>query len=180
MRWRKGVEHEADDKEEKRLEKESDRTYERQKDAAKALDDLARTLLVQEHSSLRAEILASYGFAQSIVRWTLATFAAIAAAGLIAINNATGDSKNPPPLINAILVIFGIGLPAIVWLYSYTWVGELMRAERAGSYLRALERDIATVEGLSERLEFQPLRWESFIWANREVKKSPWGKQVIT
>ncbi len=145
----------------------------------KALDELARALLVQEHSSMRAEILASYGYAQSIVRWTLATFAAIAGAGLVAINNATGATKNSL-LIDAILVIFGIGLPAIVWLYSYTWVGELLRAERAGSFLRALERDIARVGGLSERLGFQPLRWESFIWANRQVKKSPWGKQVIT
>lgn len=142
-------------------------------------EDLARALLVEEHASLRAEILASYGYAQSIVKWTLATFAAITAAGLIAINNATGGTPNPI-LINAVLVIFGVGLPAIVWLYSFTWVGELYRAERAGSFLRAFEASIAAVPGLTERLGFQPLRWESFIWANRNVKKSLWGKQVMT
>lgn len=148
-------------------------------DDTRALDDLARALLIQEHASLRAEILASYGYAQSIVKWTLATFAAIAAAGLVAINDATG--ANPNTLLTyMVFVVFGIGLPAIVWLYSYTWVGELIRAERAGSYLRALEASIANVKGLNDRLGIQPLRWESFIWVNREVKKSPWGKQVIT
>ncbi|WP_417562846.1 hypothetical protein [Microbacterium sp.] len=144
-----------------------------------SLDELARTLLVQEHSSLRSEILASYGYAQSIVKWTLATFAAIAAAGLVAVSNATGDKQNPI-LVDTVMVIFGIGLPAITWLYSFTWIGELYRAERAGSFLRALEAEISAVDGLTARLGFQPVRWESFIWANRNLKKSLWGKQVMT
>jgi hypothetical protein len=50
----------------------------------------------------------------------------------------------------------------------------------AGSFLRALEADIAAVQGLTEQLGFQPVRWESFIWSNRHVKKSLWGKQVMT
>src|SRR6185312_10132025 len=70
------------------------------------LDELARELLIEEHSVLRAEILASYGYAQSIVKWTLATFAALTAAGLVAINNATGVQDNPI-LINVIPVVFG-------------------------------------------------------------------------
>lgn len=148
-------------------------------DHAAALDDLAKTLLAQEHASLRDEILASYGYAQSIVKWTIATFAAIAAAGLIAMNNATASALNLP-LIYVVFLIFGVGLPAIVWLYSYTWVGELMRAERAGSYLRGLEASVSGISGLNDRLGVQPLRWESFIWSNREVKRSSWGKQTIT
>lgn len=148
-------------------------------DHAAALDDLAKTLLAQEHATLRDEILASYGYAQSIVKWTIATFAAVAAAGLIAVNNATG-SELKLPLIYMVFVIFGVGLPAIVWLYSYTWVGELMRAERAGSYLRGLEANVSSISGLSDRLGFQPLRWESFIWSQKNVTKSPWGKQTIT
>lgn len=148
-------------------------------DHAAALDDLAKTLLAQEHASLRDEILASYGYAQSIVKWTIATFAAVAAAGLIAVNNATGSGLNLP-LTYMVFVIFGVGLPAIVWLYSYTWVGELMRAERAGSYLRGLEASVSRIRGLNDRLGVQPLRWESFIWSNKEIQKSPWGKQTIT
>lgn len=149
------------------------------RDQSKLLDDLARSLLVQEHASLRAEILASYAYAQSIVKWTLATFAAIAAAGLVAIANAIGTSVNAI-LVDVILIIFAFGLPGIIWLNAFTWVGELYRAERAGSYLRAVEAGLSKVKGLSESLGFQPIRWESFIWTNRHVRKSLWGKQTMT
>jgi len=142
------------------------------------LDELARELLIEEHSVLRAEILASYGYAQSIVKWTLATFAALTAAGLVAINNATGVQDNPI-LINVIPVVFGFGIPGIIWLNATTWLGELYRAERAGSYLRALETNLSKIPGLRERIGFEPSRWERFIWSNRDVK-SLWGKQIVT
>lgn len=143
----------------------------------KHLDELARAILIQEQSSLRAEILASYGYAQSIVRWTLATFAAVAAAGLVAVYNAS--TQNNPLLFNVSMLIFGVGIPAIVWLNAWTWLGELYRAERAGSYLRCVEQDLAAVPGLVERLSFQPARWESFIWSNRR-SRTLWGKQTMT
>lgn len=143
----------------------------------KHLDELARAILVQEQSSLRAEILASYGYAQSIVRWTLATFAAVAAAGLVAVYNAS--TQNNALLFDISMLIFGAGIPAIVWLNAWTWLGELYRAERAGSFLRKLENDLASVPGLIERLGFQPARWESFIWSNRR-QRTLWGKQVMT
>lgn len=145
---------------------------------AKGLDDLARAILIEEHSTLRAEILASYGYAQSIVKWTLATFAAVTAAGLIAINNSTGAADNPI-LVDVVLVVFGFGLPGIIWLNASTWLGELYRAERAGSYLRAMESDLAKLPDLRDRLGFDPARWERFIWSNRKTK-TLWGKQVIT
>lgn len=147
-------------------------------DGDKGLDDLARAVVIEEHSSLRAEILASYGYAQSIVKWTLATFAAVIAAGLIAINNSTGAADNPI-LVDIVLVIFAFGLPGVIWLNASTWLGELYRAERAGSYLRALEADLAKTPGLNARLGFQPARWETFIWSNR-TSKTLWGKQVVT
>lgn len=143
----------------------------------KFLDDLAKSLLIQEHSSLRGEILASYGYAQSIVRWTLATFAAFVAAGLVAVYNAS--TRDSELLFAAALIIFGIGIPGIVWLNSWTWLGELYRAERAGSFLRRVETDLTDVEGLRERLGFAPLRWENFIWSNR-TSKTLWGKQTLT
>ena len=100
------------------------------------------------------------------------------AAGLIAINNAMSASDNPI-LIDVILLVFGFGLPGIIWLNATTWLGELYRAERAGSYLRALETNLAAVPGLRDRIGFEPARWERFIWSNRKVR-SLWGKQVIT
>ena len=141
----------------------------------KTLDELAKAFLIQEHSSLRAEVLASYGYAQSIVKWTLATFATGLAAALVAVYNANSNAI----LFNMALIIFGVGLPGVIWLNSWTWLGELYRAERAGSYLRAVEADLERVPGLVNRLGFQPARWESFIASNREVK-GLWGKQTIT
>jgi hypothetical protein len=145
---------------------------------AKALDELARALLVQEQSALRAEILASYGYAQSIVKWTLATFATILAASLVAVYNADKSGMRDV-LLNIVLAIFALGLPGIVWMNAWTWLGELYRAERAGSYLRAVEEDIAAVPGLTERLGFAPARWERFIEKNRRVR-GLWGKQTAT
>lgn len=142
------------------------------------LDETARSLLIQEHQALRAEILASYSYAQSIVKWTLATFAATIAAALVAVFNATSGSFNFL-LINVVLIILGFGIPGIVWLSSWTWLGELYRAERAGSYLRALENNLRNVRGLNDQLGFQPMRWESFIWSNRE-SRGLWGKQTMT
>jgi len=138
---------------------------------------LSRAILIEEHSSLRAEILASYGYAQSIVKWTLTAFVSISAAGLIAIYNAV--STDNAILVDVTLIIFGFGLPGIVWLNAWTWLGELYRAERAGSYLRAVEADIANVPGITKHLGFQPARWETFIWSNRKVR-GLWGKQTIT
>lgn len=146
-------------------------------ESRKALTELAKSAVLQEHASLRAEILASYGYAQSIVRWTLATFAAISAAGLVAVYNAS-NAQNML-LFNVVLIIFGGAMPGIVWLSAWTWLGELYRAERAGSYLRRLEQDLVDVPGLADILGFSPLRWENFIWNNRS-SGTLWGKQTIT
>lgn len=143
-----------------------------------ALDDLALAVLIQEHTAVRDEILASYGYAQSIVRWSLATFAAVLAAGLLLLGDKSGAQVSPVA-ISIALLIFGFAVPGLVWLNSWSWLGELYRAERAGSYLRALEKDLASVSGLVARLGFQPARWESFISANRAAK-GLWGKQTVT
>src|SRR5690606_29708513 len=39
--------------------------------------------------------------------------------------------------------------------------------------------NLATVPGLVERLGFQPLRWESHLYASRTAK-TLWGKQTMT
>lgn len=155
----------------------TDTEQEETADKVKLLDDVAKSILVQEHASLRAEILGAYGYAQSIVRWTLATFAAVSAAGLVAVYNASNN--NNQLLFNIALLLFGAGVPGIVWLNAWTWLGELYRAERAGSYLRHLEADVAAMPGLTARLGFQPARWETFIWSNRRTK-TLWGKQTMT
>lgn len=141
------------------------------------LDDLAKSLVVEEYSTLRSEIHAAYGYAQSIVRWTIATFAAVTAAGLIALYNAT--TRNDDLLFAIALILFGVGIPGIVWMNSWTWLGELYRAERAGSYLRNLEARIEASPGLKRRLGFSPIRWETFIWSHRK-KNTLWGKQTLT
>lgn len=141
------------------------------------LDEFAQSAVLQEHASLRSEILASYGYAQSIVRWTLATFVAITAAGLVAVNNA--NTTQNMLLFHIVLTIFGGAIPGIVWLSAWTWLGELYRAERAGSYLRRLEHDLTNVNGVARSLGFAPLGWETFIWANRE-RRTLWGKQTLT
>jgi hypothetical protein len=139
------------------------------------LDELARALVVEEYSSLRAEILASYGFAQSIVRWTLTAFAALTAAALLAMYNADGSSS-AAFFRNAAAIAFGIVLPVMAWLSAWTWLGELYRADRAGAYLRSLEMDIARVPGLAGRLGFQPIRWGSFL--HETERRSPGGPKT--
>jgi hypothetical protein len=126
----------------------------------------ARQLSLAEYSSLRGEITQSLEYAQSIVRFSIAGYAAVLAAGLIAAYNADGD----PPytfLSTVVLVLFGFALPIGMTAASWSWLGELLRMRRVGSYLRGLEQYLV---GAQIELPGRPaLGWEMNVnqWASK-------------
>lgn len=141
-----------------------------------SVDELALSLLSAEYNTLRTEIHQAMGYAQGIVRWSIGIFGVVLGAGLLAaekLNEAGPYSFSA----TAALLLFGIAIPGVLWAAAWTWLGELIRLERAGAYLRGLESEVARVPGIASLLGFPPLRWERFIHAER-TKKTIFGKQT--
>lgn len=139
---------------------------------------LAKDLVLAEYATLREEVFRSYDYAQSIVKFSLATYGAIFAAGLLAAEAASG-ATSPRTFVGwAALTVFGLVLPGVMCVGTWTWLGELTRAERAGAYLRALERNLRANPTLTDALGFPPLSWETFIHKGRD-EKAPTGKSVL-
>ncbi len=138
---------------------------------------LAESLVLAEHATLHEEVLRSYAFAQNIVNWTLASFGVVFTAGVLIFQEVgSEDTAMGPRLLELALLLYGFGLPGILWAGAWTWLGELARAERAGAYLRGLEADLARTPN-SRVLGFEPLRWERFIHTQRHTK-SVFRKQI--
>lgn len=119
---------------------------------------MALDLLKLEYQSLREESAQARAAQQQILQWSLATFAAFFAAGIVlvaqdkvSITSGTAGS--------VYLVVLGLALPGLVIASSWAWMGELIRMERAGHYLRGLERSVSVQLGTSPA----PLRWETHI-----------------
>jgi hypothetical protein len=96
------------------------------------------SLAIMEYEKLRDESLQAMQAQQSTLQWSMAAFGAIVGGSAVLVaQRPTGLS---PPVIFAIL---GVAVPVFVMCCGLSWVGELMRMERIGVYLRGLELEIA-------------------------------------
>lgn len=146
------------------------------------LNSLDEALLLAVYNTLRAEVHRSMDYAQGVVRWSIGAFGAVLAASLLATHQVSGVGAYSFTS-SAVLILFGLALPGVLWAAAWTWLGELIRTERAGAYLRGFERDVARVPGISAKLGHTPLRWETFIYREGEPdpttgkrNKSPFRK----
>jgi hypothetical protein len=139
--------------------------------------EFAQALVLREYETLREEVFRSYEYGQGIVRWSIGAYGAIFAAGLLAGESAGRDASPNEFTAVAALVIFGLVLPGLICAATWTWLGELTRAERAGAYLRAVEHELKSSRAASGPLGHAPLRWETYIHDSRK-SKTPMGKQV--
>jgi hypothetical protein len=102
------------------------------------VDDLA--LAIMEYQKLRDESLQAMQAQQSTLQWSMATFGAIIGAIALLINQRALALQ---PI--ATFVALGVALPTFVMCCGLSWVGELLRMERIGVYLRGLELEIARI-----------------------------------
>jgi hypothetical protein len=140
---------------------------------------LADELLVREYENLRQETFRAYEYAQGVVRFVVASYAAIFAAALVAVQAASDAAPSRTFLGYAALATLGIVLPGLVFVGALSWLGELIRAERAGAYLRGLEAELAGRPEMRSSLGLPPLRWESLIMRSR-ASRGPMGKQAVS
>jgi hypothetical protein len=128
-----------------------------------AANSLALDLLKLEYESLRQESSQARAAQQQILQWSLAAFGAIFAAGLVlAGTQKTNVGEGFAGLV--FIAVFGFALPGLVTGACWAWLGELIRMERAGCYLRGLERSLASVgANLPFISSSGPLRWETYL-----------------
>jgi hypothetical protein len=133
-------------------------------------------LLRVEYESIRNESSQARQAQQSIIQWSLATLGVGLSAGILVINTLGSNTlgvEQRKPLYVVFLVLFGLAFPAAAWLSCLAWFGELIRMERAGRYLRGLERVVsdAIAETYPDCDETSylcsPLRWETYIATRR-------------
>lgn len=131
--------------------------------------DPTTALLVAEYESVRQESIASFGNAQSIIQWSLATYGVVFGAGIVALT-----SDVPSTLERVVgfiaVVIFAAILPGLICAATWQWLGEIGRMERVGAYLRGLEISLRTQPSGIPR----PLGWESFLSSKIATNKSLW------
>lgn len=126
------------------------------------VEDVASGLAVAEYSSIRAESIQSFATSQSIIQWSLATYGVLFGAGLLAVNSEISADLAPTVSWMAAL-IYGVLLPGLVCAAAWSWIGEIRRMERAGAYVRGVERHLReeTRQGTSSVVG--PLNWETFL-----------------
>lgn len=138
---------------------------------SKETNQLALDLVVAEYNTIRAEVHHALEYAQGIVKWSIGIFGAVLAAALVAAHSA-GQVRGYSFLGIAVLVLFGFALPGVMWAAAWTWLGELVRMERAGAYLREFELRVSKIPKITSALGFTPLNWETRIFAERKSKGS--------
>lgn len=134
---------------------------------AASAEDKARwqELWVEEYRSVRSESEQARSAQQTILQWSLGSFAAVIAGGLVMLQ---GSGKNGLQLSGEVgfvlLLIFGLGLPGLAFFAYLVWWGEFLRMERAGRYARGLELVAARLaNGRGGRKLPPPLQWEHFL-----------------
>jgi hypothetical protein len=135
-------------------------------------------LKVAEYQTLRQEITQSLATQQQIIAWSLAAFGAFFAAGLVLAGQSEVDVTSGT-VGTLFLLLFGLALPGIAIASCWSWLGELIRMERAGRYLRGFEKEVAM--WCQERgIDGAPLRWETHNAAARSARHGvARGKQRV-
>lgn len=127
------------------------------------VEDFSAALAVAEYESIRAESLQSFSTSQSIIQWSMATYGVLFGAGLLAANSEIAKSFQPMVEWMAV-VIYGLLLPGLVCAAAWSWIGEIRRMERAGAYLRGVERRTRLETKLNASSSvIGPLNWETFL-----------------
>jgi len=124
--------------------------------------ELLLTAILQEYSSLRAEVTKLVDRQYPIVYWGISSVAVIVA---VIVNG--WDNLTRRPLI--LLFLFFFILPAFVTGYVITWSHIILKIASLGSYLYLVERKIANVclgpqAGRSETVKEMPVAWEHRLW----------------
>ena len=134
-------------------------------------------LVKAEYETLRNESLWSLRSQQEVVRWGLAAYGVVLAAGLVLVEripDATG--QNEIILSSLAMLVFGLALPGLTLSACVAWLGELKRMERVGYYLRGLEAELRRVARWNVLGVQAPLCWESFIAFGERGKSRPKSK----
>jgi hypothetical protein len=121
-------------------------------------------LLQAEYVSLREESSQARQAQQSTISWSLAAFATIFAGGLVFVSSFFKDGANASvPVMVFYVLIFGVALPGFAFAACLAYMGELIRLERVGVYLRGLEKYLANSTAPGSPLNGGPLRWETYL-----------------
>lgn len=136
------------------------------------VEDASAALAVAEYSSVRQESLQSFATSQSILQWSLATYGVLFGAGLLAASNDVAEDLSSTVSWMA-AIIYGLLLPGLVCAASWAWIGEIRRMERAGVYLRGVERRISEETRRSSSSVIAPLHWESFLAGDSRQEGPP-------
>ena len=133
-------------------------------------------LVKLEYEKLREETIQAVQGQQNTLQWSMGAFGVVLGATLLLLSNNPGLSLP----ITILFGLYGVVMPVFVAMCSFAWFGELIRMERVGVYLRAVEAELAThLQGDgAEDDAVVPLRWETYLalHAKRAVGV---GKQMI-
>lgn len=132
--------------------------------------DAENLLLVAEYQALRAEVLQTIQSTQSIVQWSMAAYGVLFGAGVVAASDP--DARVDGFLRLAILLIFGVLIPALLAAATWHWLGELTRMERVAVFLRGLEHHLRKNPAPhSLGSPHGPLNWERFLAGDGKTRK---------
>jgi hypothetical protein len=141
-------------------------------------EDKARwqALWVEEYRSIRSESEQARNAQQTILQWSLASFAAVIAGSLIMFQGSGSRSfQFAGETGTVVLLIFGLGLPGLGFCAYLVWWGEFLRMERAGRYTRGLELVAERLASPRENGFPPPLQWEHFLASPAHLSK---GKPI--
>jgi hypothetical protein len=116
------------------------------------------SIVMEEYKTLRTESIESMKMQQSILQYGAATMEIIIVADF---------NVWDKPLLSEIVFLFL--LPAVVYLVSIIWTGEVARMFRAGSFLSGLEKKI-NAEFMDKG---EALSWESWLLKEQDNGKTP-------
>lgn len=120
-----------------------------------------QNMWLEEYRSIRSESEQARNAQQTILQWSLASFAAIIAGGLVVFSGTVNIRSGETGTV--LLMIFGMGLPFLSFFSYLVWWGEFLRMERAGRYIRGLERMADRLANSASGKLPPPLQWEHFL-----------------
>lgn len=117
---------------------------------------------LKEYEMIRQEILASMANRTSILSFGLATIGAVFTASIATYRYS---------ILSSFVLIFAV--PAINCFILFMWLGEYQRMQRAGKFLRDLEKKV------NEEVSKQVLTWETYLSSQRLHMKYPYNTTVL-
>jgi hypothetical protein len=113
------------------------------------------TAALSEYAAIRGEIVASLAAQHAVFSYGIAAVGLLTAVAIGAANGDSGRSENAQMLVTAIL----LGLnPVLLLVILVLWTSEVLRMQRAGTYLFALENVINSRIGKPV-----PMAWEGIV-----------------